>query len=199
MLVKLKRETESWQRAADTDRLAVMSATPATYRTYLARIWGFEAPVEAALAMTVGLEDWIDLRARTNHKLLRADLAALGVIDPTHLPRCPNVFPFRGPAHALGWIYVLERNTLLHGLLDRTLRQRMPDQMKLAGSYLGMQARSAGERWRELGEALDKQARRPPSGDAIVAAARSAFRAQRAWYALSYRDEVDRPRVLRGA
>ena len=49
------------------------------------------------------------------------------------MPRCSTVFPFRTPAEALGWIYVVERNTLLHAVVERHLRSRMPDVLKTAG------------------------------------------------------------------
>ncbi len=188
MLARLKRETVASHRAADDDRMSIMvaAATPATYLAFLSRIYGFEAPVESALAMASGLDEWLDVRGRTQIKLLRADLAALGVLDPAKLPRCTSVAPFRNAAFALlGWLYVVERNTLLHGVIERHLRSRLPRELQLAGSYLASRERSAGARWRELGDAMDRVAKAPRIADHIVAAARAAFRGQHGWYQLA--------------
>lgn len=185
MLARLQRETKTCHAAADEDRLAILASAPTlpVYRQFLTRIHGFEGPVEATLARAPQLDEWIDVRGRTQLRLLRADLAALGVLDPARLPRCANVPPFEEPAAALGWIYVLERNARLHGVIERHLRGALPEPMKQAGSYLGGRARSAGVRWRELGDTLDRLARSLYLADAIVQAARAAFRVQHGWYA----------------
>ena len=195
MLARLNRETETCHRIADRDRMAMLSAPPTveSYLGYLVRIYGFEAPVESAFAMTHGLDEWIDLQARMQSKLLRADLAALGVTEPTRLPRCTNVFPFRHVAAALGWMYAVDRNMLFHGIIAGHLRRRLPGELEIAGAYLAMQERSAGTRWRELGAALDRAARTPAIADHIVQSASLAFRCQHAWYQLAL------PRRLRVA
>ena len=187
MLARLQRETKTCHAAADEDRLAILASAPtlAMYRQFLARIHGFEAPVEVALVRTPDVDDWIDVRGRTQLRLLRADLAALGILDPARLPRCTSVPALAEPAAALGWAYVLERNARLHGVIERHLRAALPEPMKHAGSYLGGQARSAGLRWRELGDTLDRLARTLHLADAIVNAARAAFRVQHGWYTLA--------------
>jgi heme oxygenase len=184
MLARVKRETEPCHGAADADRMAVMSTTlaPASYVAFLSRIYGFEAPVEGALGLTQSLDVLFDLRGRTQIRRLRSDLIALGIFDPSALPRCTTVFPFREVPIALGWMFVLERNSLLHGLIERHLRVRLPEWLALAGTYLAAQERSAGTRWRELGEAMDRVGRNPHDADQIVYAARMAFRAQHGWY-----------------
>jgi heme oxygenase len=184
MLARLSRETKQHHHVADNDRMALLgaSAQPALYASFLTRIYGFEAPVEAALLLTNGLEHWVDMRDRTHLRLLRADLCSLGVTDPGSVERCSTVFPFRHPAEALGWMYVVERNVLLHGVIERHLRVRMPDVLKAAGSYLVGQQRSNGLRLRDLGTAMDRIAKDAAGGERIVASAKAAFRMQHAWY-----------------
>ncbi len=183
MLARLKRETEPFHNSADADRLMAFAiTTTSAYRTFLARVYGFESPVEAAVAMTSELAPYLDVRGRTQIKLLRADLAALGVLDLAALPRCTKVSPFRSAAAAAGWLYVIERNTLAHGVIERQLRMRLPEPMKIAGTYLGAPERSVGARRRELGEAMDRIGKTTTVAAEIVEAARAAFRCQRAWY-----------------
>src|SRR5438105_10937949 len=131
MLARLKRETELHHSAADADRswpLTPALTTPG-YRDYLTRVFGFEAPLEAAFATLRGLGGLIDLRSRTSIRALRADLAALGIPDPIAIPLCRSIPAFRIPAEALGWMYVVERNALLHGTIRRHLDRRLPHQL----------------------------------------------------------------------
>lgn len=184
MLARLNRETHHHHAVADNDRLAMLGAAAdrARYASFLTRVHGFEAPFEAALCMTAGVEHWLDLRDRAHLKLLRSDLQALGLGDANQLPRCTTVFPFRHPAEALGWVYVIERNTLQHGVIERHLRTRMPDVLRTAGSYLAGQQRSNGMRLRDLGTAMDRMAKDAGCAERIVNGARAAFRAQHGWY-----------------
>jgi heme oxygenase len=142
--------------------------------------------------MTPGLEAVLDLRGRTGPRLLRSDLVALGVPDPGALERCTNVLPFRSPAEALGWLYVVERDAMLHGILLRHLEQRLGDPFARACAYLAGNERAAGVRMRELGRALDVVARAPKVAERVVDAACAAFRCQRAWFARGF---VPRVRV----
>jgi len=63
MLVRLKEETHVHHADADADRLhPLASATSvAAYLHFLARVHGFESPLETALAITPGLRPLIDL------------------------------------------------------------------------------------------------------------------------------------------
>jgi heme oxygenase len=177
MLKRLDSETDHEQVIANNDRLAVLevAADRPRYAEFLARVFGFEAPLEAALLVTRGLDQWLDLRDRGHVRLLRADLNVLGIRDPNALPRCRDIGLFRHPAEALGWAYVVERNTMLHGVIGDHLRGQ-----KVGCSYL--QRRSSGQRLRELGIAMARTATDPTCADRIVAAAKAAFRAQHDWY-----------------
>lgn len=184
-LARLEQETRVHHAAADNDRITLLTSPSSleAYRRFLASVYGFESPVEAAVQMTPGLADVLDLRERSGPKLLRSDLVALGIADPGALPRCTSVVPFRAAAEALGWLYVLERDSMLHGVLRRHLEHRLGDSFARACAYLAGNERAAGVRMRELGRALDRVARAPAVADRVVDAACAAFRCQRAWFA----------------
>lgn len=184
-LVRLDKETRVFHAAAHDERLSLMTSPSSleAYRRFLARVYGFEAPVETAVQMTPRLGEVLDLRGRTGPRLLRSDLVALGVWDPGALDRCTSVAPFRGAPEALGWLYVLERDAMLHGILFRHLERRLGDAFTRACAYLAGNERAAGSRMRELGRALDVVASAPQVADRVVDAACAAFRCHRAWFA----------------
>jgi len=176
MITRLEHATCHEHVAADADRLALLrpTATRAAYVAYLVGLYGFEAPIENGLGTAI-----VSLpHARPRASLLRADLLVLGEARIPLAP-CP---PVRTAAEALGWLYVVERGRLLHGVLHRHLATVMPHEVSVAGSYLASHAGTAGMRWRELGQELDRVARSAASVDVIVASALAAFRRQRLWF-----------------
>lgn len=185
VLARLDDETGPRHTAADNDRLALLTApaTIAGYRDFLTHVYGFESVVESALQMTADLDDVVDLRARSSMRLLRSDLLALGIAEPGAVARCESVFPFRTVLEAMGWIYVLERNALLHGVLRRHLEQRLGDRIANATAYFAGNERAVGARMRELGIALDGIAATYEVADRIAAAASAAFECQHRWFA----------------
>jgi heme oxygenase len=188
MLARLKRETQGLRASADEGRLEPLrtTATRASYVSYLSRIFGFEAPIEAAFAATRDLGYLVDLRWRPNIRLLRADLTALGVVEPARLPATPMP-RFATVTEALGWMYVVEQNVTLHGQLHRHFARWLPGELAAAGCYL-----SRGDRLDDLGAALDAHATRPEIATKIVDAACTAFRRQRLWFLKSLPLEVSR-------
>jgi heme oxygenase len=178
MLLRLGLETHQHQSAADEDRLALMDASSAAdYCAQLARIYGFEAAVETALSGVV------DMREREKAHRLRRDLNALGMDDSRidALPRCG--VRFASLTHALGWLFVIERHTLLAGLIRRQLEHRYSSEVASATSYLAAYGDTPGARFRSLCAMLDGHAAQAPSYPTlIVAAANEAFRCQRQWY-----------------
>jgi heme oxygenase len=186
MLVRLELETRCHTGNADSDRLVLLDdPSPTRYRQYLSRTLGFEESFEDKLARMQDLDPVIErLRGMTGK--LRADLRALGMTDPQidHLPRC-SIPLLKSAPQALGWIYVLERNSLVHGLIRRHLAPRLPREHSVATTYLATHDGKTGTRYRELGVVLDNVARVSPyAPGAIVSAAHEAFRIQRQWYAL---------------
>jgi heme oxygenase len=190
MLTRLKRNAQSEHVAANIDRLSLLhlEATPASYRDYLVKIFGFEAPVEAALARTPGLDAVIDLGARSHLQFLRDDLADLGISDVSALPQSRRVPAFRTVVEALGWRYVLEHNATLHGQVRRHLHKQVGAQRD---SYLAAGERMGTTRVQELGTVLDRIAREPETARQVVEAVKNAFRCQRQWFAPALRPPSD--------
>ena len=192
VLARLDLETRPRHAQADNDRLCLLTSHPSAedYRAFLVRVYGFESPVEAAIQLTPGLAEVLDVRERRHLKLLISDLAALGIPSIDKLPRCCNVPPFPTVEDALGWAYVIERNMLLHGILRRHLATRLPEQVARAGAYLAGNERAVGARMRELGAVLDLIAKTPVTVDRIVVGAHAAFRCQRRWFGDAVRSRV---------
>ena len=181
MLARLKRETQAVRASADEGRLEPLRTTPtvAGYVNYLSLIYGFEAPIEAALAATRDLGQVVDLRPHV--RLLKSDLMALGIVDPARLP-ATQVPRLATATEALGWMYVLEQNGLLHGQLHRHFARGLPSQLGMAGCYLAGVDRIAGTRLDDLGVILDAHATKPEIATKLVDAACTAFRRQRLWF-----------------
>lgn len=184
MLLRLALETRQHHARADADRIMLMDAScELEYRRHLARIYGFEAPVETALERVPDIEPQV-VAARKRADRLRADLTALGMttrqID--QLPRC--VVAIQSPAQAFGWMFVVERLSLLAGLIRRHLARQLPDTMQVAGAYLGAYDDRAGALFRALGDACGRHAgQNAVEPAAMVAAANRAFHRQRDWFA----------------
>lgn len=182
LLLRVQRETRSYEGNADEDRLQLLAAgSPERYGRFLARIWGFEAPLEAAFAKTPGLAALVDLRGRTQIRLLRADLAALGMTSPSTLPACRSLPELQVP-EALGWMYTVEHNAMLHAQLRRHLEARSPKLFGAASSYLAGGERAVGSRRAELTLALGSCSTTADVMRRVVEGARAAFQQQRQWY-----------------
>jgi heme oxygenase len=177
-------ETRVMHPEADAPWVELMSieATRERYIETLLATYGFEAPIEAAVALTPGVSGILPLRPRARSGFIVQDLLGLG-FSPSRiarLPQCCNVVPFRDAAEALGWMYVVERATLLHETVRHHLQARLPNVR--AWSYLSAYEGIAGKRWQELGHALDMAAQ-GDHDDQIIAAAKSAFTTLHQWFA----------------
>jgi len=133
----------------------------------------FAGAPKLALAYTPHLP----LRPRARTTLLVRDLLELGrsPLKIAALPMCFDI-DLACPVAALGWIYVVERSSLVHAGLLRHLRQHLP--IANASAFLQGDATPFGPAWQDLGRALDAAT----SLDRIVAGAREAFEVQRAWF-----------------
>ena len=186
MLERLNEETKPDHADADADIERYLLMDPITtdgYRTFLVRLYGFLIPLEAALADTAGLGDFIDARSRSKAHLVVRDLHALGLAPLTigALPQCETIPKFRSVATALGWMYVIERPLLASAVLKGHLATALGREMIHAASYLTCYSGHVGTAWRELGEAMDSIAVTPQIADRIVGAARDGFRCLRRW------------------
>jgi len=199
-LVRLNFETRAHHAGADRfwKTLCVPGVTQHDYQERLAAVYGFAAPFEAACAYTPGLRDTLDLRARFRAGLVAQDLLSLG-LTPSQVSAVPHCFPlapFSTTVEALGWMYVVERETLLHDSVRRFLAVELPD-ARGALSYLSAYRDHAGARWQELGRILDRAAPDDRAREELVIAAHTGFRCLIDWrlQRLEVHDEVGALRV----
>lgn len=186
MLTRLNEETQVHHADADSDvdrYLFCDGVSAVDYRTYLQRVYGFLVPLEAALATAPEIDEIIDVRIRAKAALVARDLMALGMTmnEVNQLPQCMRIQLFRGPAAALGWLYVVERPLLASAVIRGHLAAQLPAEMLNASSYFMCYAGQVGAMWRELGEAMDRVAVTGSIGDRIVVAAHDAFRTLHTW------------------
>lgn len=195
MIERLASETRIHHVDADTDLDGLFrnDVTSTHYLMFLMRAYGFEAPLESALAMTPKLELMLDLRVRARSGFLAQDMMALSLrpAEVTDLPLCFTIPQFRSIAEAMGWLYVAERTTLAHNVIRRHLMTRLPLEMEIASSYLSSYDGIVGKRWQELGAAFDQVAQQPAIAERIIQAACDAFRARRSWL---HHDTVEQAR-----
>ncbi len=175
-LARLEAETHAYHRTADGVWLALLRAdvTRQQYGDQLARAYGLEAPLEAALAYTPHLSSILPPRRRA--KLLEKDLAALGRGLPTERAW---IAPFPALAEALGWLYAIERTARLHAMVCGNVLANRPE---LEGAIRYLDDRTSPARWRALEVALERIARNARIEDRVAAAAHSAFRTFIDWY-----------------
>jgi hypothetical protein len=87
-------------------------------------------------------------------------------------------------------MYAVERNALVHDVIQRHLHERMPSILRSASSYVTGRQRSSGHRLRALGAAMDRLAKDSTMPERVIAAANAAFLAQRDWYDVADRREI---------
>jgi heme oxygenase len=166
---------------ADSARLAVLEARSlADYRSFLARIYGFEAAVECQVSAVKGLEVAL-YGARARLARLHQDLAALG-LDATAIAGLPRAsVTVRDASEGLGWLYVIERHVLLAGLIRRAVTAESPA-LARATAYFATHS-DGGVRVREFGEIVRSSiTHRHARPDHVIASARRAFDGQHHWY-----------------
>ena len=182
-LTRLDARTKSHHASADRPWLQLMTADVRRhdYVRQLVIAYGFEAPLEAALAYTIDLTDLVSLRERTRAGKLAQDLLALGISPArlTQLPQCISITPFRDPAEALGWMYVVERATLLHDSVRRSVIARVPE-AKHATTYLDA-CGAAHRRLHGFAKTLGSYAQSQDRFERVAVAAERAFTQWLTW------------------
>jgi len=182
-LIQLNLATRERHPTADGLWLELMvpGVRKSDYIRQLIMVYGFEAPLEAALRYTPGLNALVDLRAHSRAGLLVQDLMRLG-IGPSRIAGLAQRFTtFSSPAEALGWMYVVERATLLHGSVRRFLNARLME-LSSASSYLSAYDGVTGDRWSDLGGALDAVAATPAGKRQLLRAADLGYEALAQWF-----------------
>ena len=182
MLARLDAATRDHHAEVDAYWLDLMAqgVTEDQYSSQLVRLYGFEAPLESALAYTPGFSV-ADRRDLTRSGLIVQDLIALGMkaAAASRLPQS-NIAPFANAQEALGWWYVSERQSQLYNSIKRHVIARIP-RLANACSFLGSYDGVAAARWQHLGSVLDAHAWKH-GDDAILTAASAAFAHTLQWF-----------------
>jgi len=183
MLSRLTLDTKPRHVAVDDALLSSFEdPTVDEYRHFLARMYGFSAPVGVALLATPGLDaELLVPRVRTGW--LASDLLGLGLTrgESAMLQRRLDVPAFRTSAEGLGWLYVTERFTLRHELIRNRMRASLPEAFELACGYLMSTSGRVHQQWTELGRALDRAASSEDVAVQILEGAHAAFDALQSW------------------
>lgn len=185
-LIQLNLATRGQHEHADASWLGLRRPTvdKHDYISQLVRVYGFEAPLEAALRYTPGVNNLVALRVRARSGLIVQDLMRLG-LGAGRIAGLPQRFmTFSSAAEALGWLYVAERSTLIHGAIRRYLVMRLPE-LACATSYLSACDELAAERWSDFGAAVDSVATTPHARQQLLRAAHQGFAAQCRWLGTS--------------
>ena len=155
--------------------------TSTAYRRFLCLFYGFQAPLENALALTPGV-DPRHFEGRGKAGRIAHDLMALGLTRHEHLllARRQAVPAFENAAQAVGWMYSTERLMLQVEALRVRLEVEMPVVMALAHQFLYVYVNTAELRWRQFGAVLDRVAKNYDV-EQIVEAARTSLDALHSW------------------
>ena len=132
--------------------LAARLASAEEYRGLLARLHGFYAPVEAALAPHAGDIAGLDFHGRRKASLLLDDVRALGGAEEPAAEDIPEV---RSQAQALGVLYVLEGSTHGGAVIARMARERLGVTRERGASFFCAYGGSVGSRWRAFGDVVE--------------------------------------------
>jgi heme oxygenase (biliverdin-IX-beta and delta-forming) len=186
MLTKLNLATRAWHADADDPWLALLrpAVSQDDYVTQLVQTYGLVAPFEGACRYTPGIAKLLDYRQLMRAGLIAQDLLALG-FSPTamaRIPTCPAISIFRDTGEALGWLYVIERSTLLQDGVRRHLIETLPSVTR-ACAYLSMYEGHASDHWQAFGRLLDRVATDPETETSIIEAAEAAFSHTKQWWA----------------
>lgn len=179
-LQQLNLATRHYHAEVDRPWLSLLLPTVsrADYCGVLVRMYGFIAPCESVASYTPGVHRLLDGRARAG--LIAQDLLTLG-LSPAQvatLPHCSSITSFDSAAEAFGWLYVIERSTLLHEGIRRHLLAQLRD-VEGACTYLSAHD---GRGWTAFGRMLDSVATDDMQSHALVAAAIRGFETLGAWF-----------------
>ncbi len=178
---RLRAATDALHRATERQfALERRIASRAGYRDLLAALYGFHAPLEAALRR-IGWSENPGLEQRfCKTRWLAADLRALGVTDAAihALPHCGDLPALASPSAGFGALYVVEGATLGGQLIVKQLAQRLGIGHEAGGYFFASYGPQIGPMWRSFVAALDAH-----DGDhaAVERAARAVFRSFGDW------------------
>lgn len=184
LITKLNLATRTWHAEVDDPWLALLrtDVTQDDYLAQLVRTYGLVAPFESACRYTPGLAKLIDYRQLLRAGLIAQDILALGMspVEVSRIATCPAITMFRDISDVLGWLYVIERSTLLADGIRRHLVENLP-QVSRACAYLSSYEGHVSGHWSSFGRTLDEAARGRDLDAAILVAAEQAFGHAKRW------------------
>jgi heme oxygenase len=182
-LVRLNAATRQWHAAVDDSWLELLrpTVTVADYLAQLVRTYGLVAPFESASRYTPGLARLVEIGRLQRAGLIAQDLLALDLSysQVSSIPTCPAITMFATMNEALGWLYVIERTTLLADGLVRHVHHALP-QVTDATRYLETFSTHA-DYWQTFGRILDRATTDPGIARDIERAACEAFEIAHGW------------------
>jgi len=181
-LARLTMETAFSHAAIDEALLGPLEfPTASGFRRFLCMIYGFQAPLEAALVMTPEI-DFAFLEERSKAGRIANDLMSLGLTRREFqlLARRSQIGPFANVADALGFMYATERLAIPIEELRVRLESEVPIVLSLASQFMTTYRHVAEMRWFRYGVLLDRAAKKHGI-DTIVASARAGVEALQRW------------------
>lgn len=183
--MRLNVATRHWHADVDEPWLDLLrpSVTRAHYLAQLVRTYGFVAPFESACRYTPNLSRVLDFQQLTRAGLIAQDLLALGLTPSqvASVPQCHDIVTFAHVPEALGWLYVIERSTLLHEGIHRHIVANVPD-VAHACTYLSLYEGRVNDHWEAFGRILDRAGAKPEHANQIHASAHAGFDTAKHWF-----------------
>lgn len=174
-LHRLKDETADLHAAAERHvRILDRDATEATYARYLAKMFGFHAPLEMAFAQHAGLEAaGFAAMQRRKRAWIVADLEALGVDAAP--PVCPAVPELGDVTRASGVAYVIEGSMLGGKFILAKMGPSLSSVLGRASRFLEGYRADTGSRWKQFGSLVERVLFDDAAVDRAIAGARDTF------------------------
>jgi heme oxygenase len=181
-LLRLREDTAALHQEAERHvRILDADATDAVYARYLARLYGFHAPMEDVFARDRSLAAaGFDAAGRRKRGLLADDLAALGV-RADRLPLCSALPAFAAPGAIVGAAYVIEGSTLGGAFVLARMRGALAHLIGRATSFLAGYGADTGPRWKAFAALAERLLADDDARAAAAAGARATFASLIEW------------------
>lgn len=181
---RLDAATRHLQVEMEVEAAAFLDArTVDDYQRFLSRVYGFVSPLERCLLDTPGLQPFLDHRRLRKHLLIEHDLQTLGMkaVELRSIPQCMWIPWFDDACTALGWAYIVERNSLAYPHLFRHLATVLPGEAAFSATFLKVYNGATAEMWTSFGEGLEVASSNAQRLDRIVDGALAGYRFFRRW------------------
>jgi heme oxygenase (biliverdin-IX-beta and delta-forming) len=186
ILLEALRSTTATAHRRLERRLALVEPdlSLARYRTIMAAMWGYHAPLETRLAAAGAWEMvGLDGSARQRVHQLHRDLVALHLTEAAieRLPRCERLPSVATPAEAMGCIYVIEGSTLGGRVVLRHVRRCVDVDVESGARFFAGYGEQTTARWRETCAAIARFDRRSRLIESASRSAMDTFASLEAW------------------